>query len=233
MRLLAPLRLDAALSAPAPPREPGTNGRPRVKGTRLRPLAKVLTERHTVWQRVRVRWSDGRWRLLEGASDTALWDRIGQPVLPVRWVLVRAPTGQREPRAYFSTCPSDRARDIVAACIKRWTLETTVAESHAPLGFETQRQWADQAIERTTPCVLGLYSVVTLLAHALYPSGQLPVYTTAWYAKSQATFADALAAVRRSLGGADNYSTSAHAPDRVEIPKGELERLLYAVCYAH
>lgn len=233
VRLIAPLRFDAALYAPVPPRQPGTHGRPRVKGKRLLPLAQVLTEKQTVWQRVWVRWYDGRCRFLEVASGTALWYRIGQPVLPVRWGLTRDPQGQRAPRAYFSTRPSDRASDIVAAFIKRWTLETTFEESHAHLGFETQRQWADQAIERTTPCLLGLYSVVTLLAHALYPHGQLPVYTTAWYAKSQATFADTLAAVRRYLWGADRYSTSARDPDRVEIPKAELERLLYAVCYAH
>jgi hypothetical protein len=84
-----------------------------------------------------------------------------------------------------------------------------------------------------TPCLLGLYSLVTLLAHALYPNGHLPVHATAWYAQAQATFAEALAAVRWHLGGADGYSTSAHAPDLVEIPKAELERLLYAVCYTH
>jgi hypothetical protein len=170
---------------------------------------------------------------LEVTSGTDVWYRIGHPVLPIRWVLVRDPTGKLEPRAYFSTCPGDPAREIIGAFIKRWTIETTFEESHAHLGFETQRQWADLAIERTTPCLLSLYSLVTLLAHALYPHGQLPVHATAWYAKSQATFADALAAVRRHLWGADSYSTSAHAPDLVEIPKAELDRLLYAVCYTH
>jgi hypothetical protein len=233
IRLVAPLRLDAALYAPAPLREPGTNGRPRVKGERLPKLEQVLTAEQTVWQRLRLRWYDGRWRLLEVTSGTAVWYRIGQPVLPIRWVLVRDPRGKLEPRAYFSTCPHDPARDIVRAFIKRWTIETTFEESHAHLGFETQRQWSDQAIERTTPCLLGLYSVVTLLTHALYPSGELPVHTTAWYAKTQATFADALAAVRRHLWGADSYCTSAHDPDLLEIPKTEFERLLYAVCYSH
>jgi hypothetical protein len=191
----------------------------------------VLTDVHTAWQRVR--WYNGRWRVLEVASATAVWYRIGQPVLPIRWVLVRDPKGKFEPRAYLSTSPCDRARAIVVAFIKRWTLETTFEECHAHLGFETQRQWADQAIERMTPCLLGLYSLVTLLAHAFYPNGQLPFQATAWYAKSQATFADALAAVRRHLWSVDGYSTSAQASDLVEIPKAELERLLYAVCYSH
>jgi DDE superfamily endonuclease len=233
VRLLAPLRMDAALYAPAPPRLPGTNGRPRVKGERLPQLKQVLTEAQTIWQRVRVRWYDGRRRELELTSGTAVWYRIGQPVLPVRWLIVRDPRGQLEPRAYFSTWPSDRPRDLVQLFVQRWTIETTFEESRAHLGLETQRQWSDQAIARTTPCVFGLYSVVTLLAQALHPDGKVPVRRTAWYDKSQATFADVLAAVRRHLWGGFSYSTSARDPDLVEIPWSDLDRLAQAVCYAH
>src|SRR5918992_3846655 len=169
VRLIAPLRMDAALYAPAPPRVPGTNGRPRVKGVRLPQLNQVLKEAQTIWQRVYVRWYDGRRRPLDVTSGTAVWYRIGQPVLPVRWVLVRDPTGKLEPRAYFSICPGARARAIVTAFMKRWTIETTFAESRTHLGLETPRQWADRAIERTAPCLVGLYSVGALLAHALHP----------------------------------------------------------------
>jgi hypothetical protein len=233
VRLIAPLRLDAALYAPAPPRVAGTNGRPRVKGERLPQLKQVLKEPQTIWHRLCVRWYDGRRRTLDVTSGTAVWYRIAHPVLPVRWVLVRDPAGKLEPRAYFSTCPSDRARDIVTAFIKRWTIETTFEESRAHLGLENQRQWTDRAIERTTPCLLGLYSVVALLAHALHPDGKVPIHTTAWYHKSQATFADILAAVRRHCWGDFNYSTSAHNPDILEIPRADLNRLAYAVCYSH
>lgn len=233
MRLITPLRLDAALYAPAPPRVPGTNGRPRVKGERLPTLDYVLHDAQTSWQQGRVRWYDGRRRALEVTSGTVGWYRIGQPVLPLRWVLVRDPKGQHEPRAYFATRPSDGARDIVMAFIKRWTIETTFEESRVHLGFETQRQWADQAIERTTPCLLGLYSLVVLLAQVLYPNGSLPIQATAWDAKSHATFADALAAVRRHLWEESSYSTAVEASDLIEIPKAELDRLIYAVCYSH
>jgi hypothetical protein len=89
------------------------------------------------------------------------------------------------------------------------------------------------AIERTTPCLFGLYSVVALLAQALHPSGKIPVQRTAWYNKSHATFADALAAVRQHLWGALSYATSAHNPHLIEIPKSELYHLVQAVCYSH
>jgi hypothetical protein len=233
VRLVAPLRMDAALHVPAPPREPGTNGRPRVKGERIPKLAQVLKDAQTPWQRVRVLWYNGRRRALDVTSGTAVWYRIGQPVLPIRWVLVRDPRGRLEPRAYFSTCPHDRPRAIVQQFVQRWTIETTFEESRTHLGLETQRQWSDWAIERTTPCLFGLYSVVALLAHALHPDGKVPVQRTAWYAKSHATFADVLAAVRQHIWGTCSYSPSAHAPDLVRIPRSDLLRLAQAVCYAH
>jgi DDE superfamily endonuclease len=99
VRLLAPLRLAAALYAPAPPRLPGTSGRPRVQGKRLPQLQQVLKAAETIWHRVRVRWYNGRRRELDVPSGTAVWYRIGQPGLPVRWVRVRDPRGHLEPRA--------------------------------------------------------------------------------------------------------------------------------------
>jgi hypothetical protein len=72
VRLVAPLRRDAALYAPAPPRQPRTNGRPRVKGARVPQLKPVLTEAQTPWQRVRVRWYNGRRRQLDVTSGTAV-----------------------------------------------------------------------------------------------------------------------------------------------------------------
>jgi hypothetical protein len=233
VRLLAPLRLDAALYAPAPPRLPGTNGRPRVKGTRLPQLKQILKEAQTIWHRVPVRWDNGRRRELEVTSGTAVWYRIGQPVLPVRWVIVRDPRGQLDPRAYVSTCLSDRPRDLVRRVVHRWTIETTFEESRAHLGLETQRQWSDRAMARTTPCLFGLYSVVALRAHARHPDGKIPVRRTAWYHKSQATFGDVLAVVRQHFWGALSDSTSAHDPDLGEIPWTALNRLAQAVCYSH
>jgi hypothetical protein len=101
-------------------------------------------------------------------------------VLPIRWVPVRDPTGRLAPHAYFSTCPKDQPRARVQPFVKRWTMETTFEECRAHLGLETPQEWSDLAIERTTPCLFGLYSVTALLAHALYPDGKISVQTTAW-----------------------------------------------------
>ena len=161
--------------------------------------------------------------------------------MPLRWVLVCHPDAQHPPRAYFSTCPDDRAEDIVACFIKRWSIETTpdqvrgrlFEESRAHLGFETQRQWSDLAIERTTPCLLSLYSLVALLAHDLYLDGRLTIRQSAWYAKQQATFSDALATVRQHLWEVEYFSTSTPDTEWVEIPRAYLQGLMQSACYTH
>ena len=83
------IRLDAALFEPAPPRLPGQMGRPRLKGQRLPTLKQRLQCPDTSWTRVIVPWYDGAQRLLEIASDTAVWYHSGLPPVPLRWVLIR------------------------------------------------------------------------------------------------------------------------------------------------
>ena len=106
----------------------------------------------------------------------------------------------------------------------------TFEETHAHLGMQTQRQWSDRAIERTTPCLLGLYSLVTLIGQKLFPKGDLPYKPTAWYQKQQATFADVLFAVRRHLWGNFRYSTLPQNPDVILVPRADLIRFADLVC---
>ena len=233
VRLIAPLRLDARLFAPAPPRTPGTVGRPRVAGDRLPNLDAVLADPKTAWARAAVRWYDGANRDLEIASGTAVWYHNGFEPLPIRWVLVRDPAGRLEPRAYFSTRPEDEPASIPAEVVKRWPIEVTFEESRAHLGVETQRQWSDLAIERETPCLLGLYSLVALIGQALHQESPIPARTAAWYPKAEATFSDVLAAIRRECWGSLDIRTSRADPSWAEIPRVQLDRLLNAVCYSH
>jgi hypothetical protein len=85
---------------------------------------------------------------------------------------------------------------MLAWFVWRWRLEVTFQKARAHLGLETQRLWSDLAILRTTPALLGLVSLVTLLAHRLAAEEGLPIRQTAWYRKAWPTFADALAQVR-------------------------------------
>jgi hypothetical protein len=203
-----------------------------IKGKRLPKLSQVLADHTTVWQRSNVAWYDGSTQAVEWCSGIALWYRAGQSPLPIRWVITRDPAGKRPVRTYFSTDQHQSGLSIVLDFIKRWTIEVTFEESRAHLGIQTQRQWSDLAIERSTPCLFGLYSLVALLGHALHPNGTIPFQPTAWYRKQQATFGDVLAAVRRQLWGNFSYSTSPHDPNLVLIPRSDLSRLAQAACFS-
>ena len=113
---------------------------------------------------------------------------------------MRDPQGRLSPYALFCTDPEVDALAILAAYLQRWNVEVTFEEARAHLGLETQRQWTTRAVGRTTPCLLGLFSVVVLMAHAAHPD-RLPTRQAAWYPKPEATFSDALAAVRRATLG--------------------------------
>jgi len=153
--LIAPLRLDSVLHQPAPVRDPHTIGRPRVVGPRLPSLQHVLHDPTTDWERLTLDWYGEGQRALDVCSGVAWWDRFGSTPLPMRWVLTRDPTGKRPPKALFSTDQAQPAEEIVRDFMKRWSLEVTFLEvtfeeSRAHLGIETQRQWSDRAIERSS-----------------------------------------------------------------------------------
>jgi hypothetical protein len=177
-----------------------------------------------------VKWYGQGKRQIEWCSGTALWYRGGQTPLPIRWVLSRDPKGERDARAYFSIDQQQSGLDILLDFMKRWPAEVTLEESHAHLGMQTQRQWSDLAIERTTPCLLGLYSLVTLMGQKLFPKGDIPYKPTAWYRKQQATFTDVLYAVRHHLWGDFRYSTLPQNPDVILVPRADLIRFADIVC---
>jgi len=198
--LIARFRLDAALYEPAPKYKPGQMGRPRKKGARLPTLEKVLEDSRTHWKRVIVpNWyGEGR-REVEIASATAVWFHSGMPPLPIRWVLIRDPKGKFKSQALLCTDLTTDPEQILKWFVMRWQLEVTFHEVRDHLGVETQRQWSDWAIARTTPALLGLFSLVTLLAHTHAQKGKIPVRQAAWYCKPLPTFSDALALVRQEV----------------------------------
>lgn len=231
--LISRLRLDANLFAPPPPRTAHTFGRPAQKGPPLPKLKTLLTNPATSWQSVIVSswYGHRKQKTLEIASDTALWYRPGTPPRPVRWVLVRDPEGKRDPQAFFSTDLALDPADIIALFVRRWQVEVTFAETRAHLGVETQRQWSDKAIARTTPALLGLYSLIALWACDLLTSSTMP-YAAAWYRKTNLTYTDAIGAVRLALWVGDICSHSPPHRDRQKIPPDRLVRMAEALCFA-
>jgi hypothetical protein len=228
--LITRLRLDAALYAPAPAY--AGVGRPRKKGARLPSLQTVLTSPKTRWRRITVQWYDGQQRLMELTSQTAIWYHSGKPVVPIRWVLIRDPKAEYQPLALLSTHLDYSALQIVNWFVRRWQIEVTFEEARRHLGLETQRQWSDKAIARTTPVLLGLFSWVTVVAHHLQQTEPVSVCQAAWYVKDRPTFADALSWVRQQLWQASlTFCMSDPDPDMLKIPTSLLNRLLNTVCY--
>lgn len=230
--LVTRLRLDAALYDPAPARVAGQRGRPRLKGARQTTLAARLSDPATDWHDTTVRWYGGMTRSVRLASGTAVWYHSGLPPVLIRWVLVSDPEGKFKPQALLSTNPDATPSQIVEWFVQRWQLEVTFEEARAHLGIETQRQWSDLAILRTTPALLGVFSLVTLFAHHLLQGQALPVRQAAWYSKELPTFSDTLAFVRQQLWPVAISWMSPEEPDMVKIPKALLDRLTDALAYA-
>jgi len=228
--LITPARLDSVLHAP-PPEQRRRGGKPQVIGTRLPSLETILADPATQWHQSQIAWYGQGLRTVEWCTGTALWYRIGHPPLPIRWVLTRDPEGKRPVKALLCTDQTLSAEAIMRLFMHRWPLETTFEESRAHLGIETQRQWSDLAIERTTPLLFGLYSLITLAGGQIAEMGALQVEQTAWYRKTQATFHDVLACLRRQIWLAERNQTSPSDPDVGLLARSRLERLLYAACF--
>lgn len=172
--VISRLRLDANLYAPPPARRSHTRGRPAAKGMPLSKLKAVAEDRTTRWSRIIAsEWYGEEKCELDITSGTALWYRPSSEIVPLSWVLVRDPSALRPVQAFFSTDADLSPQDILAFFVRRWQIEVTFAEVRAHLGVETQRQWSDLAIQRTTPALLGLYSLVTIWASSLLTNGSM------------------------------------------------------------
>jgi hypothetical protein len=231
--LVTRLRLDARLFTPAPPRTPGQKGRPRLVGQRLPTLEQCRDDPATAWTAVRLpRWYSESDRLVEVVSQTAVWYHTGLPPVPLRWVLVRDPQGKFATQALLCTDLDATPAQILSWFVLRWQLEVTFREVRAHLGVETQRQWSERAIARTTPALLGLFSLVTLLAHESMTRPSSPLRPTAWYTKTAPAFSDALALVRRHLWTQATFPTSLCQANGEKVPRALLDHLADLLSYA-
>jgi hypothetical protein len=186
----------------------------------------------TAWQRVRLPdWYGERQRKLEIVSGTAVWWHCGQSVGPIRWVLIRDPKGKFKTQALLSTDLTIKPLQIVKWFVLRWRLEVTFHEVREHLGVETQRQWSDKAIVRTTPALLALFSVVTLLAHRHVRRGKVPVRKAAWYIKQQPIFSDALAVARQHFWRHLCFAPSGACIESAKLSPVLRNRLIPALSY--
>ena len=225
------LRLDAVLHDFPSPKPKGKRGPQPKKGERQPSLAQRLADATTPWEKATIPWYGGYQKEIEFVSGVSLWYHRGIDPVPVRWVLVRAADNSIKPAAFFCSDPDIAPLFILKWFVSRWNIEETFEELRAHLGFETQRQWSDRAIERTTPCLFGVFSLVVIIAKLLYPQG-LPIRQAEWYEKDEAAFSDVLAAVRRHLWEGANNSYSPKSDEMILIPRSALFSLLDVACYS-
>jgi hypothetical protein len=218
------------LYEPAPPY--AGKGRPRKKGARLPTPQQRIDDPTTSWTRLPFVWYNHQLRAIEISTHQAVWFHSGQSPVPIRFLLIRDVAGKFEPQALLCTDLTLDPLDILVFFKRRWQMEPTYRHVREHLGVETQRQWSDKAIARTTPVLLGLFSLITLLANALIARHDLTLRSAAWYPKPLPTFSDALALVRSRLWAHLTFPISADEADMVKVPRALLERFNDILCYA-
>jgi len=230
--MVSRIRLDAALYKKAAAKKPGQMGRPRKKGIRLPTLQAIISNPKTKWKRVTIKhWYGEENREIEFVSGKCVWYHTGKEAVPIRWVIIRDPYEKFETQALLCTNREAAPRRIIEWFIKRWQVEVTFEETRRHLGIETNRQWSDKAIQRTTPCLMGMFSLVTIVAQELSKNGKLKMRQAIWYQKEVATFSDAIGCVRQQIWEWKSFQTSGAEVEMIKIPRLYLECLTDTLCF--
>ena len=227
--MVSHLRWDAALYHPPGPQPAGKRGPKPLKGTRQRSLQGWAERSDTPWEPVEMDWYGGQRKQLWVFSRPALWYTPSLPPVAIRSGLVADPEGNVRMEAFC--CPDLQATpvEILQWVVRRWSVAVTFEESRAHLGLETPRQWSDRAIARTTPVLLALFPLITVMALQLSQGGHMPGPVTAWYHNAEPTFADCVALVRGHLWHARYGVNSAPEAELMQFPREAFELLRHGV----
>jgi hypothetical protein len=197
LTLVSLLHPCAHLCEEPPPRPAGKKGRNRVRGPKL-PHPQDVVEK-AKRKRLTVDWYSGNRRRVEHVTGTGHWYKAGEGLVPIRWVFVHDLDGKNEDRYFYGTDPKLSASEIITLYTGRWPIEVTFQEAKQRLGLGSERNWSRNSVGRTAPCLLGLFSVVALIYRAQTKGRRAKAQSEPWYPKTEPTFSDALAAVRRLL----------------------------------
>lgn len=212
--LISPMRLDARLYNKPKENPAGKRGPKPRYGTRQITLKQRLEDSREKWQEIIIpNWYGKENKKMLITTGKSIWYKSSFPTIELQWVLLKDPEGKIEPRAIQCTNLNLSAMEIINFFIRRWTVEVTFQEVRTHLGVETQRQWSDLAITRTTPLLMGLFSLTTLLAHRLNQQDKLTINQSSWYQKEQPTFSDAIASVRYQIWSKQKLFTSCGLQD--------------------
>lgn len=228
--LVSKMRLDARIFN-FPNENKKRRGRPSLVGKRCPLFTDYLKDPNVTWEKIVVNWYGGKEKELLIYTGVHLWYAYGIPPLPIRWVLIKDPLNEAEATVLFSTNIDHSAKRIMEIFVLRWPIEVMFEESRRHLGIETQRQWSDKGIERTTPCIFGSYSTIVLMAYKLSKEtkSKIPIQGTSWYNKSYVTFSDVLHYVKMSILREKYFPKFG---SKAELGKKEFEELIRIVAAA-
>lgn len=198
--LISRLRLDARLYDFVQEDYVHKKGRKRVAGKVLPKLSVLAKKDICEWKEVTIRWYGGKTKQVFIQSGKCLWYYIGFPPVPIHWVLIKE-NENAEAVALFSSDLSHTEQQVIERYVERWPEEVTFEEARRHLGIETQRQWSDDAIIRTTPIILSSFSIITLMGLEIAQSRgeNIPCQQASWYKKEHVTFSDLLAYLREVI----------------------------------
>lgn len=230
--LISRLRLDAQLFK-FPEFEPKKLGRPPIKGERIS-LKALLDDPKQAWQSSTIDWYGGKTKVVEYLTFVCLWYQAGKTPVPMRIVLVKTPDRKNIAETFLSTDIELSATPIIVYFVCRWNIEVSFEETRAHLGIETQRQWSDKAIQPSTPLLMGLYSILTLVALKMNDTKHVIVQetTTCYDKQGERTFSDILVTVRRSIWKQRYFSNSANNTESSKIEEQYENTWLYQLALA-
>ncbi len=212
--MIARMKFNARLYELPPKEYPKSKRGPKPPvGKRLLNMTKRLTDKRIKWTKVIFSdWYGHTSKEMMITSGVAIWRKSNKTLVKIKWVLIKDPEEILEPVLLGCTDFDLEDEKVVSYFVRRWRVEVTFAEVRRHLGVETQRQWSDLAIERSTPCLMALFSIVCLLANSMNQQDSIVPNATAWYKKRQVTFSDVLAAVRIKILSKTKFSTSKGKP---------------------
>ena len=220
--LISRLKMNACLYDFPPDSTPGKRGRKPTRGARFIGFRDMVSKNDLEWKEAIIEGYGKEKRRVSYISNTALWGADGFLPAPIRWILVIDPEGELDPIPLMSTDVMLPPERVIELYIQRWNLEVTFEEVREHLGVETQRQWSDKAIVRTTPILMSLYTIVCLIAGRLHEEHPIEITQAAWYKKKEATFSDLLKTVRKVLWK-DSLISRKHVFERFQENREDLD----------
>jgi hypothetical protein len=210
------LRSNAALYG-LPPERTGKKGRPRVKGDRLPPLARIAAT--AAFSQVTVT-RYGKTETITAAALTCLWYYVTGKK-PVTVILIRDKSRTGFDLALVTTEKNPDIARVIERYAARWAIEVAIEDAKQLFGTGQARNRTARAVERTVPFMLACQALaVCWYATAGHHPADAEARRTAapWYtSKAEPSTADMAAKLRRVIIAARFKRVYADLPEPEEI----------------